>query len=79
MNDVQRLFSLTNFSIQWNLPEWQPLLSDHLTKIPISSCISQIAISDSSHKQPPPISDHAPKSDIKGGHSREVPLYLPNQ
>ena len=43
------------FVIQWNLPE-RPLLSGHLTKIPIP--VSQIAISESSRKRPPPISDH---------------------
>ena len=28
-------------------------LSDHLTKIPIGSSVSQIAISETSHKRPP--------------------------
>ena len=36
--------------LQWNLPERPPLLSDHLTKIPIGSSGSQIAISETSHK-----------------------------
>ena len=45
--------------LQWNLPEWPPLLSHHLlTKTPIGSSLSQIAISETSHKWPPPISDH---------------------
>ena len=43
---------------QWNLPEQLPLVSDHLTKILIGSSISQSAIAESYHKQPPPISDH---------------------
>ena len=33
-------------------------LSDHLTKIPIGSSVSQIAISETSRKRPPPLSDH---------------------
>ena len=35
-----------------------PLLSDHLTKIPICFSISQIAISETFRKQPPPVSTH---------------------
>ena len=46
-----------NLMIQWNLPERPPLLS-RLTKILIGSSVSQIAISESSHKRPPPLSDH---------------------
>ena len=46
----------------------EPGLSDHLTKIPIGSSFSQIAISESSRKR-------SPKTDIKGGRLREVPLY----
>ena len=34
------------------------LLSDHLTKVPIGSSLSQIAIIESSRKRPPPVSDH---------------------
>ena len=45
------------------------LESDHLTKLPIGSCASQIAISETSRKWPP-------KPDIKGGRLREVSLYL---
>ena len=56
-----------------NRGQWPPLLSDHLTKIQIGSSISQIAISETSHKQPPPVSDHL--SLIKGGRLLEVPLY----
>ena len=41
--------------ILWNLPEWPPLVSDHLTKILIGSSISKIAISETSSKQPPPL------------------------
>ena len=44
--------------LQWNLPKRPPLLSDHLTKILIDSFINQIAISETSRKQLPPISDH---------------------
>ena len=62
--------------IQWNLPERPPLLSDHLTKILIGSSISQIAISETSCKQPPPVIEHL-KPDIKAGHLWEVPLYIP--
>ena len=40
---------------------------DHLTKIPIGSSVSQIAISENSRKRPP-------KPDIKGGRLQEVPL-----
>ena len=36
------------------LPERPPLVGDHLTKIPIGSFVSQIAISES------PVSDHLP-------------------
>ena len=39
--------------LQWNLPEGPPLFSDHLTKLPIGSSISQIAISETSCKRPP--------------------------
>ena len=49
-------------------PSVSPLISDHLTKIPIGSSVSQIAISETSRKPPP-------KPDIKGGRLREVPLY----
>ena len=45
-------------AVQWNLPEQPPLLRDHLTKILISSSISQIAISETCHKQLSPLSDH---------------------
>ena len=48
----------TNYLLQWNVPERPPLLSDHLTKIPIGSSVSQIAISETSCKRPP-------KADIK--------------
>ena len=36
--------SPNSIHMQWNLPEWPPLISDHLTKIPIGSSISQTAI-----------------------------------
>ena len=54
--------------LPWNLPERPLLLSDHLTKIPIGSSVSQIAISEASHKRPP-------KPHIKGGRLLEIPLY----
>ena len=37
----------------WNLPEQPPLSSDHLTKIPIGSSISQIAISETCRRRQP--------------------------
>ena len=37
----------------WNLPEQPPLSSDHLTKIPIGSSISQIAISETCRRRRP--------------------------
>lgn len=59
--------------LQWNLPEWPALLSNHLIKILIGSFVRQIAthvlISETSHTRPP-------KPDIKGGCLQEVPLYL---
>ena len=56
-------------SLKWvtTSPKRPPLLSDHLTKIPIGSSVSQIAICETSRKRPP-------KPDIKGGRLREVPL-----
>ena len=36
-------------------------VSDHLTKIPIGSSVSQIAISETSRKRPPLLSDHLTK------------------
>ena len=43
-------------------PPWATTsLSDHLTKIPIGSSVSQIAISETSHKRPPLLSDHLTK------------------
>ena len=57
--------------LQWNLPERPPLLCDHLTKIPIGSSVSQIAISETFRKRPP-------KPDIKVSHLWEVPLYKKN-
>ena len=47
--------------VQWNLPERSPLVSDHLTKIPIGSSLSQIAISETFCKRPPLLSDHLTK------------------
>ena len=49
---------LITLFLQWNLPERPPLLSDHLIKISIGSSVSQIAISETSSKRPPPLSDH---------------------
>ena len=43
---------------QWNLTEGPPLVSNHLTKILICSSVSQIAISETSRKWPPPVGDH---------------------
>ena len=48
----------------WGLPERPPLVSDHLTKIPIGSSVNQIAISETSHKRPPLVSDHLTKIPI---------------
>ena len=44
--------------MQRNLPKRPPPLSNHLTKILIGSPISQSAISETSHKWPPDVSDH---------------------
>ena len=41
-----------------------PLLSDHLSKIPIGSSVSQIAMSETSNKRPPLLSDHLSKIPI---------------
>ena len=38
-----------------------PLLDKHLTKILISSSVSQMAISETSCKLPPPVSNHLTK------------------
>ena len=43
---------LQRIKLQRNLPE-RPPLSDHLTKLPIGSSVSQIAISETSCKRPP--------------------------
>ena len=51
------MFGFYNIA-QWNLPEQPPLVSNHLTQIWIGSSVSQIAISETSHKRPPPISNH---------------------
>ena len=48
-------------SYQWNLPEKPRLLND-LTKIMIGSSVSQIAISETSHKWRPPVRDHLTKN-----------------
>ena len=45
--------NVTFILLQRNLPERPPLVSDHLTKIPIGSSVSQIAISETSRKRPP--------------------------
>ena len=51
------MFGFYNIA-QWNLPEQPPLVSNHLTQIWIGSSVSQIAISETSRKRPPPISNH---------------------
>ena len=62
---LNKIFS----DIQWNLPEWPPLLSGYLTKILIGSSVwvKLLLLKLPILKQPPPISDHL--SLIKGGHA----------
>ena len=64
LNDCPYFSFFSIFLIQWNLPERPPLLSDHLTKIPIGFFVSQIAISKTSPKRPPLLSDHLTKISI---------------
>ena len=59
MNHLQTFensFAARFYCLKWlqrNLPERSPLVSDHLTKIPIGSSVSQIAVSETSRKRPP--------------------------
>ena len=62
------MFMLERQCYAFNPYEQPPLLSNHLTKIPIVSSVSQIAISETSRKRPP-------MPDIKGGCLWEVLLY----
>ena len=63
--------------VQWYLPEQLPLLSDHLSKIPIGSSVSQIAISETSCKCPPLLSDHLSKILIGSSVSQIAIVKLP--
>ena len=51
--------------LQWNPPEWPPLLKRRPpNQNPDWFLISQIAISETFRKQPPPVSDHLTKISI---------------
>ena len=60
LHTVENSTYILNLTLQWNLPEWPPLLSDHLTKIPIGSSVKLLLVK-------PLISDKLPRF-------QEVPL-----
>ena len=68
----------TEHQEQWNLPERPLLVKDHLTKISIGSSISQIALSETFRKWPPPVSDHLSVTSRVAAYERfHCTYYLP--
>ena len=65
---------LRQYRVQWNLPEWRAP-----TKIPIGSSVSQIAISETSRKRPPPVSDHLNLTSRVVTYGRFHCIYFLNQ